>query len=188
MGKPVERMSVGERTHFAKGAAALGAVEAEMRALASRENGLPREWSEVAGEMDRAGGRERVRLTVPVDAAVARFFRSAGPGHLERMNRVLRAFVEFRLARAVTGADWCDVVADPKGTVRRWDEWASGITGSRRRIAEAKRLVETAQGALAAETERADRAEAAAREMAALMREMVAELEAEEEDEGDGEA
>ena len=188
MGKPVERMSVAERVHFAKGAAALGAVETEMRAMASRENGLPREWTAVAGEMDRTGGRERVRMTVPVDAAVARFFRSAGPGHLERMNRVLRAFVEFRLARAVTGAEWCDVVADPKATVRRWDEGETRITGTRKKIVETRKVVEKAQEALAAETERADRAEVMAREMADLLREMVAELEDDGDDGDDEEA
>ena len=180
MGKPVERMSVGERTHYARGAIALGAVEAELRAQAAREGGLPGDWAELAREMDRGGGGERVRMTVPVDAAVARFFRSAGPGHLERMNRVLRAFVEFRLARAVTGAEWCDVVADPKRAMKRWSEGASRIEGTRRKLVETREVVEKAKDALAAETERADRAEQAAREMAALMREMVAELEAEE--------
>ena len=183
MGKPVERMSVGERTRYARGAIALGAVEAELRAQAAHEGGLPEDWAELAREMDRGGGRERVRMTVPVDAAVARFFRSAGPGHLERMNRVLRAFVEFRLARAVAGAEWCDVVADPKAAVKRWQEGRQQTMTTRELVLKNREVMEKARDALAAETERADRAEQAAREMGALMREMVAELEAEEDDE-----
>ena len=179
MGLTPDGMSKAERVHFARGAAALGAVEAEMRAMAAQEGGLPAAWSEIAREADGIGGR-KVRMTVPVDEAVARFFRAAGPGHLARMNRVLRAFMEFRLARAVSGAEWCDVVADPKAAIERWREGRERFMGTRELALGTRQAMERARDALESETARADRAEAAAREMAALMREMIAELEEDE--------
>lgn len=45
------------------------------------------------------------KLTLRLDADVAAFFRAFGPGHLTRMNAVLRAFMLARQADVVQGAE-----------------------------------------------------------------------------------
>ena len=181
MGKPVERMTSAERGHLAAGSAVLAHVEADIRRMAWAEN-LPKGWGEIAAEEEPGTGR-RARVTLPMDAAVLRFFKSAGPGHLRRMERVLRAYMEFRLARALTAShQWCDLVAEPKKVIEDWRSPKWNVRTRLDLVKETKGKMEKLKAAYDEETKRADEAEAAAREIAEAMREVLADLEDGEED------
>ena len=52
-------------------------------------------------------------MTLRVDEDVVRFFKAMGRGHLTRMNAVLRAFMQARLAGVVKGPE--DVEYQPTG-------------------------------------------------------------------------
>lgn len=61
---------------------------------------IPAEWNAIAQERAQPA---KEKVTLRVDADVARFFRAMGQGHLTRMNAVLRAFMLARLAEVVKG-------------------------------------------------------------------------------------
>lgn len=63
---------------------------------------VPEAWTEIAR---RRGPPGRVRVTLRVDADAVAFFKSMGAGHLSRMNDVLVAFVQARIAGILPGAE-----------------------------------------------------------------------------------
>ncbi|MGV8985093.1 MAG: BrnA antitoxin family protein [Cypionkella sp.] len=63
---------------------------------------IPAAWTAIALEPAVPG---KTPVTIRVDADVAKFFRAMGRGYLTQMNRVLRAFMEARLAGVVKGAE-----------------------------------------------------------------------------------
>ena len=63
---------------------------------------IPDAWRQIALEPAVAF---KTPVTIRVDADVAKFFKAMGRGYLTQMNRVLRAFMEARLAGVVKGAE-----------------------------------------------------------------------------------
>ena len=63
---------------------------------------IPAAWSAIALE---PAVPCKTPVTIRVDEDVVRFFRAMGRGYLTQMNRVLRAFMEARLAGVVKGAE-----------------------------------------------------------------------------------
>lgn len=77
-------------------------LEADLRWGLNDSQRIPAEWRAML--MEPAVAR-KVKLTLRLDEDVVAFFRSMGPFHLTRMNRVLRAFMLARLAGVATGPE-----------------------------------------------------------------------------------
>jgi hypothetical protein len=54
-------------------------------------------------------------MTTRLDADVVKFFKAMGEGYQPRMNRVLRAFMHYRLAGIIDGPDTTDYVLRLEG-------------------------------------------------------------------------
>lgn len=63
---------------------------------------IPEDWHEIAR---RAPVPKKRQVTLRLDEDVEAFFRSFGPGHLTRINAVLRAFMLARQAEVLEGAE-----------------------------------------------------------------------------------
>ena len=63
---------------------------------------IPPEWHAIASA-DAVPGKRHISLRVDED--VLQFFRAMGVGHLSRMNAVLRAFMQARLAGVLEGPE-----------------------------------------------------------------------------------
>lgn len=63
---------------------------------------IPQEWHRIA---QTPGVPFKKALTLRLDVDVAAFFKAMGRGHLTRMNDVLRAFMQARLAGVVKGPE-----------------------------------------------------------------------------------
>lgn len=89
---------------------------------------IPAEWNAIAQERAQPA---KEKLTLRVDADVARFFRAMGQGHLTRMNAVLRAFMLARLAEVVKAeAPFEMTPKDMEGRIR--DELIALMLGQER--------------------------------------------------------
>lgn len=77
-------------------------LEADLRWGLTDSLRIPAAWHEMLREPAAA---RKAKLTLRVDEDVAAFFRAMGPGHLARMNAVLRAFMLTRLAGVATGPE-----------------------------------------------------------------------------------
>ncbi|RED11962.1 BrnA antitoxin family protein [Pontivivens insulae] len=62
---------------------------------------VPADWADVERNVECRPAR--TRITLRVDADVARFFRKMGPGYQARMNAVLRTYYLSRKAKLITG-------------------------------------------------------------------------------------
>ncbi len=76
-------------------------LEFDLHNTIHRKRRIPSEWHDIYRKRDR----ERSRITLRVDRDVLKFFRSMGPGYQPRMNNVLRAFMEARLAGLIDGGE-----------------------------------------------------------------------------------
>lgn len=90
------------QTHYHNLAVTLRALEADLRWGLEGSARIPAAWNEIAREPVVPA---KTPLTIRVDEDVVRFFRAMGRGYLTQMNRVLRAFMEARLAGVVKGAE-----------------------------------------------------------------------------------
>jgi hypothetical protein len=71
---------------------------------------IPEAWSEIALAPVVP---EKQQTTIRIDRDVIAFFRAMGPGHLPRMNAVLRAFMQARLATVVAGPEEVEYAPTP---------------------------------------------------------------------------
>ena len=134
--KDPKDMTKRERLDWMYGVDALRMIEHDIHDVVRDLGALPMEWHEIAADPDRRDGK-RVRCTVAFDADVVRFFKAMGPGYQRRMNRVLRAFMHFRLAKIVDGPDVTDYVLRPDavGPVGERTQWGDSKRQSDRRKA-----------------------------------------------------
>lgn len=88
--------------HYHNLAHTLRDLEADLRWGLQDSARIPAAWREIALEPASPGKQQ---ITLRVDEDVARFFKAMGRGYLTQMNRVLRAFMEARLAGVVKGAE-----------------------------------------------------------------------------------
>ena len=107
-----EKMTKTERVNWKHGVDAMRMIEHDIHDVLFQLNGMPMEWHQVAQDEDKRDGK-RTRCTVAFDADVVRFFKAMGPGYQARMNRVLRSWMHFRLAKIIEGPDANDYVLRP---------------------------------------------------------------------------
>lgn len=131
--KDLTRMTRTERLNFQYAVDAMEMVERDLLDQLWDRRGCPSEWHEICYDKDRRDAR-RTRCTVAFDADVVKFFKGLGPGYQGRMNRVLRAFMHYRLARVVDGPDTTDFILRPEEVEKiarrertRWGDTASDI-------------------------------------------------------------
>ncbi len=118
MRKSAKEMTKTERLNWMYGIDAMEMVERDLLDVAWNRKGCPPEWHEIWQDKDRRDVG-RTRCTVRFDADVVKFFRAMGPGYQSRMNRVLRSFMHFRLAKIVEGPDTCDFILRPEEVDRK---------------------------------------------------------------------
>ena len=58
---------------------------------------IPEAWATLEDDIDVE--EEKVKITLRVDASVAKFYRAMGKGYQTRMNRVLSTYAQMQIAR-----------------------------------------------------------------------------------------
>ena len=102
-------------------------IEYDLHAFAMKERTVPHAWDEIWKDRDRRDDR-RTRVTMRMDADVAKFFKAMGPGYQTRINRVLRTFMHYRLAGIIKGPDTTDYVLHPERLEEGWERPGWGTT------------------------------------------------------------
>ena len=95
-------------------------IEYDLHSVAQKLRCLPQEWDEIWKDEDRRDPK-RVPVTIRLDADVVKFFKAMGPGYQPRINRVLRAFMHYRLAGIIEGPDTTDHVLHPERLETGWE-------------------------------------------------------------------
>lgn len=117
MRKDLSKMTKPERLNFMYAVDAMQMIEKDLHDVMWDRRGCPPDWHDIWEDKDRRDAR-RTRCTVGFDADVVRFFKAMGPGYQHRMNRVLRAFMHFRLAKVIEGPDTTDYILRPEEVER----------------------------------------------------------------------
>jgi uncharacterized protein (DUF4415 family) len=68
----------------------------EDRIVFELEGAIPDSWAML--EADVACSEKKVKVTLYLDASVAKFFRGMGKGYQERINRLLRLYAQAKIA------------------------------------------------------------------------------------------
>ena len=105
-------MTKTEKMHWSYGVDAIKMMEHDLLGYLHEFKALPNEWDEIWQEEDRRDPK-RTRVTIRLDGDVVKFFKGMGAGYQTRINRVLRAFMHFRLAKLLEGPDTTDFVLKP---------------------------------------------------------------------------
>lgn len=103
-----KKMTATERKHWGFGVDAIRMMENELMGYLHEY----RAWDEIWKDEDRRDPK-RTRVTIRLDADVVKYFRAMGVGYQARINRVLRAYMHFRLAKLVEGPDTMDYILRP---------------------------------------------------------------------------
>lgn len=118
-------MTKTERMHWGYGVDAIKMMEYELMGYLSEFTALPSAWHQIWEDDDRRDPK-RTRVTIRLDADVVKFFKGMGEGYQTRINRVLRAYMHFRLAKLIEGPDTMDYVLRPEEVLakaERMPEW-----------------------------------------------------------------
>lgn len=100
---PRGKIQQGHFNHFCD---LMAQVEWDLHENILESGRVPAEWHKIArGRVER----EKVRLTLRVEADVVKFFRAFGKGYQQRMNDVLAAWMHGRLAAVIDGPDAEDI-------------------------------------------------------------------------------
>lgn len=91
---------------------ALQRLEYDLHTHLNHLQRIPPMWEVIHNEPSY----EKTRITMRVDKDILKFFRSLGPGYQPRINDVLRAFMNCKLAGLIDGEDTL--------TEYRHDQWA----------------------------------------------------------------
>ena len=108
-----KKMTKAQRINWGYAVDARRMIEYDLHSVAMKLRCLPAEWDEIWQDDDRRDPK-RVRATIRLDADVVKFFKAMGPGYQPRINRVLRAFMHYRLAGVIEGPDTTDYVLRPE--------------------------------------------------------------------------
>lgn len=66
---------------------------------------VPEAWATLEHDLDVQ--EPRVKITLRLDASVAKYYRAMGKGYQERMNRVLATYAQMKIARVMEiDAEW----------------------------------------------------------------------------------
>ena len=107
-----KEMTKTDRKHWGFGVDAMKMIEYELMGYMYEFRALPRDWDQIWEDQDKRDPK-RKKITISVDEDVLRFFKGLGPGYQPRMNRILRAFMHFRLAKLIEGPDVTDYILKP---------------------------------------------------------------------------
>ena len=107
-----KQMSKTDLKHWGFGVDAMKMIEYDLMGFLHETRALPRDWDTIWEEQDKRDPK-RVKVTISLDDDVVKFFKGLGPGYQPRINRVLRAFMHFRLARIIEGPDTMDYILKP---------------------------------------------------------------------------
>ncbi|MEJ6389671.1 BrnA antitoxin family protein [Gymnodinialimonas ulvae] len=99
--KPLNKSA---RAHHFYMAEAMKRLEWDLQNHLMDERRIPEAWHEIATRKTSP----KKQLTVRFDEDVVKFFKSAGPGHIGRMNDVLRAFMHLKLGGFLHGQETID--------------------------------------------------------------------------------
>ncbi|MEL6550012.1 MAG: BrnA antitoxin family protein [Pseudomonadota bacterium] len=103
LGQHPRDMTTKERIAWMRSIDGMRQLEYDLYDTFNLNETFPRAWNQIWRGKDR--DTKTVRLTIRLDADVVRFFKSMGPGYQPRINKVLRSFMQARLARVVGGAE-----------------------------------------------------------------------------------
>jgi len=106
-------MTKTQRINWGYATDAMRMIEYDLHSVAMKLRCMPKEWDEIWKDGDRRDPK-RLRATLRLDADVVKFFKAMGPGYQPRINRVLRAFMHYRLAGVIEGPDTTDYVLRPE--------------------------------------------------------------------------
>ena len=95
-----------QQAHFNHFCDLMAQVEWDLHEKILDSGRVPQEWHQIARPRPE---REKIRLTLRVEADVVKFFRSMGKGYQQRMNDVLAAWMHGRLAAVIDGPDAEDI-------------------------------------------------------------------------------
>lgn len=95
-----------QKAHFNYFCDLMAQVEWDLHENLLESGRVPSRWHKIARGR---GTREKVRLTIRLEADVVKFFRSMGTGYQQRMNDVLAAWMHGRLAAVIDGPDAEDI-------------------------------------------------------------------------------
>ncbi len=129
-----EKMTKPERLNYMYGVDALRMIENDIHNTLVAHRSMPAAWHDIWKDEDRRDAR-RTRVTMRMDADVVKFFKAMGPGYQERINRILRTFMHFRLAKVIEGPDTSDYVLRPEELLERSKlriDWGDSETRLRR--------------------------------------------------------
>jgi hypothetical protein len=90
------------RRHYNDLAGSLRGLEVDLRWGLDGSDRIPAEWAAIAAE---AYCPFKEKVTLRIDEDVLRFFRATGQGYMTRINKVLRSYMQARLAGVVKGAE-----------------------------------------------------------------------------------
>lgn len=133
------KMNKTERLNWGYGVDAIKKMEYELMGYLHEFKALPREWDEIWEDDDRRDPK-RVKVTINLDADVVKFFKGMGAGYQTRINRVLRAYMHFRLAKLIEGPDTMDYVLRPEAVLAKAQRVEWGDTA--REMEEVRKVAE----------------------------------------------
>lgn len=113
-----KQMSKADLKHWGFGVDAIKMIEYDLMGYLHETRALPRDWDEIWEEQDKRDPK-RVKVTISLDDDVVKFFKGLGPGYQPRINRVLRAFMHFRLAKIINGPDTMDYILRPDDVLEK---------------------------------------------------------------------
>ncbi|MEM1236514.1 MAG: BrnA antitoxin family protein [Pseudomonadota bacterium] len=99
--KTPDKMTEKERIAALNSVEGLRELEYDLRDALNRRGTFPGDWNHIAEGLDRDAAR--VKVTIRLDADVVKFFRLMGPGYQTRINRVLRSYMQARVAGILEG-------------------------------------------------------------------------------------
>ncbi|AKS46910.1 BrnA antitoxin of type II toxin-antitoxin system [Octadecabacter temperatus] len=120
-----DKMTKTEKLHWGYGVDAMKMMEHELLGYLHEYSALPRDWDRIWEDKDRRDPN-RTAISIRLDTDVVKFFKGLGTGYQARINRVLRAYMHFRLAKLIEGPDTSDYVLRPEKVLekaRRKPEW-----------------------------------------------------------------
>lgn len=113
-------MTKTQRINWSYATDAMRMIEYDLHSVALKLRCMPREWDEIWKDEDRRDPK-KVPVTMRLDADVVKFFKAMGEGYQPRINRVLRAFMHYRLAGIIEGPDTTDYVLAPERLETGWE-------------------------------------------------------------------
>ena len=123
---PAKKMTATSEARYHDLVRQISQMQLDLRYPLLARGQLPPEWAEIRA----APAPHKLRITLRVDADVAKFFRALGRDYQKTVNRVLRTFMLARL---------CEVLPEPKA-LQLGDADAAAVEAMAQEVALVERL------------------------------------------------